>query len=813
VGGEWKYCKLVEDAEDNEVLLTEQETIDILHYIPHTHVALVFLIEYHVGVPYNKDVVLDVHKTLETTLKDGHLVTPVSVGAAAYLPYTNTGTLILRNINKAEGDTKTLDVELSVQKEELCGVLSPNPVFRWVNSKKESKELGRTGSAAAAAAEEDSIVMGFDLHAFSPAKAKIEHGYELTSRDQEAIKDSAYEEEVVAASADDKESDDAEGSEDLSRPPKKGIAPSKTPRDTARDDDEESLPDSIVGGDSVSSVLRLDRQFYTSERSVSGDIEREGQLMFIRSSAARDEPLIPKDRNSLLARSLMAKLAPSVKPLPSASLQQAAHVLSVVSAPRGLPVEDDGPAPSRPGGMQRAPISRASGTSWPVFSEPGKATHVRELSRASRARLGRYGFLSSQLDSVADRKSAFVVQSSNKPGVGKDVVDIELEACDPLALSEVTIQFAGYRHGSHSVDSDFVHKWQYSPKAVYFTFQFFTCAPTRTEVHRLLPADRGEMNVLCRDDPHSRDEQPLALRFEIDCSATSPLEGIEFAEYLARGTLQVDVWDADSLLLLGSTRLPLRRLLRQGQRNAFCALECDVVDVDCDNSSAAGGVATFTLADDGGPPSGAIVGSVNIIAENCGREGAHPTSAYFRSKNVQKDKSSGRRGAGNEAIEDDGDRRRLELNPVDGLNWRALGVGSGARPSNRPRHLVRARPLSESTPELSKALNEVQRAAGVGVGPSMRSLSSVRGSTGAHTLTYDDIMLLFKRFQGGVKGTVQYEGNLLNLLDVPSWSMSIRKLMDAFGKSVTSGDNIEAVRLHLLILVWHLTVVVLVRRY
>ena len=261
------------------------------------------------------------------------------------------------------------------------------------------------------------------------------------------------------------------------------------------------------------------------------------------------------------------------------------------------------------------------------------------------------------------------------------------------------------------------------------------------------------------------------------------------------------MWDADSLLLLGSTRLPLRKLLRQAQRNAFCALECDVVDVDCDNSSAPGGVSTFTLSDDGGPPSGAVVGSVNIIAENCGREGTHPTSAYFRFKNTQQDKSpSGRRGAGSDAIDDDSDRRRQELNPVDGLNWRALGITPGARPSNRPRHLVRARPLSESPPELFKALNEVQRSAGVGLGPSMRSLSSVRGSAGVHTLTYDDIMLLFKRFQGGVKGTVQYEGNLLNLLDVPSWSISIRKLMDAFGKSVTSGDNIEAVRHYIFLL-------------
>ena len=50
-------------------------------------------------------------------------------------------------------------------------------------------------------------------------------------------------------------------------------------------------------------------------------------------------------------------------------------------------------------------------------------------------------------------------------------------------------------------------------------------------------------------------------------------EALEFADYLARAWLSVEVWDADSLLFLG----PLG--LRQGARGVSRALEAvDVID-------------------------------------------------------------------------------------------------------------------------------------------------------------------------------------------------------------------------------------------
>lgn len=91
------------------------------------------------------------------------------------------------------------------------------------------------------------------------------------------------------------------------------------------------------------------------------------------------------------------------------------------------------------------------------------------------------------------------------------------------------------------------------------------------------------------------------------------------------------------------------------------------------------------------------------------------------------------------------------------------------------------RPLSESAPELSKALKDHRYDDHhSGAGASMRSLSGARGLESNRTLTYDDVALLFRRFRGDGKGTVQYAGPLMSLLDVPSWGVANRKLVKVF---------------------------------
>jgi nephrocystin-4 len=55
---------------------------------------------------------------------------------------------------------------------------------------------------------------------------------------------------------------------------------------------------------------------------------------------------------------------------------------------------------------------------------------------------------------------------------------------------------------------------------------------------------------------------------------------MDFAQYLYRKCLLVDVWDADSRLLFGSLKIPLRGLLRQGKMSQHLLKEVDVLDTN-----------------------------------------------------------------------------------------------------------------------------------------------------------------------------------------------------------------------------------------
>ena len=55
--------------------------------------------------------------------------------------------------------------------------------------------------------------------------------------------------------------------------------------------------------------------------------------------------------------------------------------------------------------------------------------------------------------------------------------------------------------------------------------------------------------------------------FDVDPSKAS-LESAhkEFIKYLYKKSMHIDIWDADSLMLYGVVKFPLRNILRQGKK-------------------------------------------------------------------------------------------------------------------------------------------------------------------------------------------------------------------------------------------------------
>lgn len=89
------------------------------------------------------------------------------------------------------------------------------------------------------------------------------------------------------------------------------------------------------------------------------------------------------------------------------------------------------------------------------------------------------------------------------------LIDLDLEATDPLAKHEITLQFAAFRAlssgggGGGGGKADDI-RYQSggggrgggvvlpSPTSLYFTYQFYTCLPTRTERLLLRPDGRKD---------------------------------------------------------------------------------------------------------------------------------------------------------------------------------------------------------------------------------------------------------------------------------------------------------------------------------
>ena len=77
------------------------------------------------------------------------------------------------------------------------------------------------------------------------------------------------------------------------------------------------------------------------------------------------------------------------------------------------------------------------------------------------------------------------------------------------------------------------------------------------------------------------DPNLLSVTFNIDPSISKiDNENVRLCEYLYDRFLTVDVFDAESLFLYGTCKLPLFELLRQARGSVVRAKECEMCDPD-----------------------------------------------------------------------------------------------------------------------------------------------------------------------------------------------------------------------------------------
>ncbi|XP_072306312.1 nephrocystin-4 [Eucyclogobius newberryi] len=204
-------------------------------------------------------------------------------------------------------------------------------------------------------------------------------------------------------------------------------------------------------------------------------------------------------------------------------------------------------------------------------------------SRRSLARLSSAGFPE-------------VVDSMGQPAEAVDpteplTFDPQSEENDSLQGNLLLLQFLAFTRVS---ESGVAPDW---PRRVYFTFQLYRFPPVTTQPLALL-TDQSEPMALLSDQSQSTAESlcllttvnrdgttnsgspGLELQFRVDRSFLRPGERRWFLRYLALHNLHVDVWDGDSLLLLGSTAIPLKPMLRQGKAAVQALQQLDVLTTD-----------------------------------------------------------------------------------------------------------------------------------------------------------------------------------------------------------------------------------------
>ncbi|XP_074074723.1 nephrocystin-4 isoform X2 [Macrotis lagotis] len=199
-----------------------------------------------------------------------------------------------------------------------------------------------------------------------------------------------------------------------------------------------------------------------------------------------------------------------------------------------------------------------------------------KLSRASLVRLRTLGF-----PEILDRckQPAEIVDPSIPVNFNP-----QKEEEDVLQSNEIILQFLAFSRVSEDPRG---MPW---PKTVYFTFQFYRFPPVTTSRLQLMKMDQPGMTnssslsyILVsenRDDSLNKDSLGLQLQYLVDPTLLKPGEQRWFIHYLAVQTLQIDVWDGDSLLLIGSAAVQMEHILRQGRAAVQVCLELDVVTTE-----------------------------------------------------------------------------------------------------------------------------------------------------------------------------------------------------------------------------------------
>uniref|UniRef100_A0A8C3G6E9 Nephrocystin 4 n=1 Tax=Cyclopterus lumpus TaxID=8103 RepID=A0A8C3G6E9_CYCLU len=162
--------------------------------------------------------------------------------------------------------------------------------------------------------------------------------------------------------------------------------------------------------------------------------------------------------------------------------------------------------------------------------------------------------------------------------------DPQREESGPLQGDLLVFQFLAFtRTPAAGVGPD----W---PENIHFTFQFYRFPPVTSQQLKLLASDKVQQKAcvplpcvlasINRDGTVNSGPPGLQVQFRADGGFLKAGEKRWFLRYLALHTMHIDIWDSDSLLLIGSTAVELKYMLRQGKSAVQALHELEVLTTD-----------------------------------------------------------------------------------------------------------------------------------------------------------------------------------------------------------------------------------------
>ena len=256
---------------------------------------------------------------------------------------------------------------------------------------------------------------------------------------------------------------------------------------------------------------------------------------------------------------------------------------------------------------------------------------------------------------VIDNK--MVYEAANKMKIEKIVQD---ETLDSLKASVIMFQFLAIKPTSQAIIRDFVrrsetdHNCYELPSKLYFTFDFFDFPTTQSEVIAI-----GELQkkfnltsqlkfdypyYLVREDylKNTFLQKEVIIKFEVDPSLSNQYtRHAELARYMYTRNLVIDIWNADSQMLFGSVKIPMKELMRHGQESATFSGEFGIIEPSYFRSR----------------------GSLQILMKNVGK---YPLKEMPKQKTIEKtDKSSlentRRKVISKQITEDPEEQRKIDM--------------------------------------------------------------------------------------------------------------------------------------------------------